>query len=111
MNEYTPDRWIIIEIKQEGEEPWRRILSAWYGGYLGANSWRLSSGITKIIEHEKHYEIHNESGSIYTCYKTSIGTSSLSASILNSWSAQADERDDFEISVIGVEELLTKEDY
>ena len=103
-SEYTPDRWIVVEIKQNGKDAWRRILGAWYGGYLGADSWRLSSGITKFVEHDKYYEVHNESGSVYTCYKSALGTSSLSASVLNSWCAQADEREDISIRVVDITE-------
>jgi len=105
-NKYTPDRWIVIEIEQKGKEPWRRILSGWYGGYLGSDSWRLSSGITKVVEHEKYYEIHNESGSEYTCYKGSHGCSSLMGGVLNTWCTQADEKDDVKISVIDVADIL-----
>lgn len=106
-NKYTPDRWIVIEIKQEGKEPRRKILGAWYGGYLNGDSWRLSSGVTKVIEHDKYYEVHNESGSVYTCYKGAFGTSALTACILNNWCNQADERDDVKISVIDMDGLLT----
>jgi len=105
-NQYQPDRWIIVEIKQEGKEPWRRILSGWYGGYLGSDSWRLSSGITEVIEHDKYYEIHNESGSLYTCYKSAHGVSGLMGGVLHNWQEQAKDRDDVDIAEVDVSELL-----
>lgn len=106
-NTYMPDRWIIVKIHQDGKSPWHRVLGSWYGGYLNGDSWRLSSGITKVVEHDKHYEIHNESGSVYTCYKSAVGTSSLSAGILNNWCNEAEQRDGVAITVIDVKELLS----
>ena len=70
MTTYYPDNWIIIEASK-GDDNVRKILSGWKGGYLDGDSWRLSSGITDIIDKDTHYEIHNESGSIYICNKQS----------------------------------------
>ena len=88
MSEYTPDRWVVLNINNTIH----KILSGWYGGYLDGDSWRLSSGITKIIKHLDHLEIHNESGSIYYCYLSNYGTTSYTDSILNDWKSQADSR-------------------
>jgi hypothetical protein len=57
----------------------RKVIASWYGGFAGSDEWRFSSGITEVIEHEKHYEIHNESGSVYTCYKGSEGMSAYTS--------------------------------
>lgn len=48
-----------------------RVLASWYGGYTTSDSWRMSSGITSILETENDYEITNESGSVYYCEKLS----------------------------------------
>ena len=68
MSEYTPDCWVVIEIAADDTKV-QRILSSWYGGWAGSDSWRLSSGITEVEELEDSYIIKNESGSVYTCYK------------------------------------------
>ena len=82
MNQYRPDRWVIVELKlNDSEEVTRKILSGWYGGYLGSDSWRLSSGITEVVDADTHYEIHNESGSVYTCGKHCQGMSGYTAGI------------------------------
>jgi hypothetical protein len=105
MSEYTPDRWIVIEIVS-GDYTARKILSAYYGGYLNGDSWRLSSGIVKVIDNNKYYEIENESGSVYTCYKNAYGVSGLSGGVLNNWLNQAEERDDFNIKTLSMEEIV-----
>ena len=81
MSSYNPDRWVILEFTTDGDIPIRKILSGWYGGFAGADTWRLSSGITAVHDKGTFYEIENESGSVYTCVKSCYGMSSYSASI------------------------------
>ena len=88
MSEYTPDKWVIIEIDHEGVKI-QKILSSWYGGWAGSDSWRLSSGITEVEELEDSFIIKNQSGSVYTCFKGRYGMSSYSMSILESFKKQA----------------------
>ena len=88
MNEYTPDKWVVIEIAMEGTTV-QRILSSWYGGWAGSDSWRLSSGITEVEELEDSFIIKNESGSVYTCYRRRYGMSSYTAGILEDFKKQA----------------------
>ena len=88
MSEYTPDCWVVIEIAMEGSTV-QRILSSWYGGWAGSDSWRLSSGITEVEELEDSYIIKNESGSVYTCYRRRYGVSSYTARILEDFKKQA----------------------
>ena len=91
MSEYTPDRWVIGEIKSETDTV-RKILSSWYGGYAGSDEWRLSSGITEIRDKVEYYEIENESGSVYFCYKNAVGMSSYTASVLSNLKNQLEQR-------------------
>ena len=88
MSEYTPDCWVVIEIAADDTKV-QRILSSWYGGWAGSDSWRLSSGITEVEELEDSYIIKNESGSVYTCYKRRYGVSSYTARILEDFKKQA----------------------
>ena len=109
MNEYCPDRWIILEMDQrDSDGPICKVFGNWYGGYMGSDSWKLSSGICKVIEHEKVYEFHNVSGSIYSCYKDSHGTSSYGAGVLANFIKQAQESNDqFSIKEIEVKAIRT----
>jgi hypothetical protein len=93
MSDYTPDLWTIVELKfNDSEEVTRKILASWYGGYLGGDSWRLSSGITKIIDKDAHYEIHNESGSIYYCGKNNKGMSNYTTGIFEHLGRSLEEK-------------------
>ena len=87
MSEYTPDKWVVIEIDY-GEEKIQKILSSWYGGWAGSDSWRLSSGITEVEELEDSYIIKNESGSVYTCFKKRHGMSGYANGILEDFKKQ-----------------------
>jgi hypothetical protein len=85
MSEYRPDLWVIVELKyNDSEEAVRKVMGSWYGGYLGSDSWRLSSGITEIVDADTHYEIHNESGSVYLCGKHCQGMSGYTTGVFNS---------------------------
>jgi hypothetical protein len=88
MSEYTPDKWVVIELDYEGVKT-QKILSSWYGGWAGSDSWRLSSGITGVEELEDLYIIKNESGSVYTCYKGSYGMSAYASGVLEDFKKQA----------------------
>lgn len=84
MTTYTPDRWVITKLQKVGEEPYYRILAGWYGGFTTGDSWKLSSGVEKVVEHEKCYEFFQASGSIYICYKNSRGMSMYMMSVFGS---------------------------
>ena len=88
MSEYTPDKWVVIEIAMDNTTV-QRILSSWYGGWAGSDSWRLSSGITEVEELEDSYIIRNESGSVYTCFKGRYGMSAYAMGILEGFKKQA----------------------
>ena len=83
---YRPDLWVIVEFKENGsDEVNRKVLASWYGGYLGSDRWKLSSGITEVIEHENHYEFVNHSGSIYECGKHQHGMSGYTSGVYESF--------------------------
>lgn len=109
MSEYTPDKWIILEMETQGEDgPICKVFGNWYGGFAGSDSWKLSSGITKIVEHEDHYEIHNVSGSIYDCFKHAHGVNFYGSSVLNRFMEQAKKSDGkYTIKEIDISEVRT----
>ncbi|CAB5214139.1 hypothetical protein UFOVP190_19 [uncultured Caudovirales phage] len=86
MTVYNPDLWVIVELKyNDSDEVNRKVLASWYGGYLGSDRWKLSSGITEIVDKDLYYEIHNHSGSIYNCGKQSQGMSGYTSGIFTSF--------------------------
>ena len=76
--------WVIVRFTTT-EETINKILAGWYGGFGDSNSWKLSSGIEQIEEHDNRYEFHNCSGSVYICNKETERTSALTASIFAGW--------------------------
>lgn len=90
MSQYRPDCWRIVKfVSAYGD--YKKVLSGWYGGFANGDSWRLSSGITNIEEHDDHYLITNESGSVYTCYKYCERMSNIMYSKYQEWVNEADE--------------------
>jgi len=85
-NTYTPSRWVIIQI-DDGRTyiGVRKILAGWYGNYTDPDTWRLSSVITGTHDRVDHFEIENESGSVYKCYKQNEGFSAYTASVYESF--------------------------
>lgn len=83
-SDYAPDKWIMAKMTHDGESIYK-VFGSWYGGWAGSDSWKLSSGVTKIIEHDSYYEVHNVSGSVYECGKNNVGTSAYSSSVWNNF--------------------------
>jgi hypothetical protein len=80
MSEYTPDRWVIVEMNSEHGQI-RKVLGSWYGGYAGSDSWRMNSGIEQVIDQGDYYDVVGYSGSIYKCYKGREGMSAYTRSV------------------------------
>lgn len=85
MNTYNPDVWKVIKVIDPDAPSRYRVLGGWYGGYSDGDSWQLSSGIVKCVEHEYYYEFTNISGSVYNCHKACERTSLLTGSLLLAW--------------------------
>jgi hypothetical protein len=105
MSQYTPDRWVVLEITTP-KETIRKVFAGWYGGYLGSDSWKLNSGITDIREQDDLFEFDGYSGSTYFCHRDCHGMSGYMHSVLSAWRAQAEERGDVQIDIIELEDIV-----
>lgn len=85
MSFHTPARWVVVEFQELEKEPIQKVLAGWYGGYCGSDSWKLSSGITEIMEYSDYFEFHNISGSVYQCYKRAYGMSGIMSANYDYW--------------------------
>jgi hypothetical protein len=94
MNKYTPDLWVIASINSTEHGRIDKVVGSWFGGFAGSNSWKMSSGITKVVDQGDYYDVHNASGSIYKCYKNSEGASSYTGMVINSYATQIEEMGD-----------------
>jgi hypothetical protein len=91
MSDYTPDRWVIIEVNSPEHGKIRKVLGSWYGGYAGSDSWRMNSGIEKIVDKGDYYEILGFSGSTYKCIKGAEGMSAYTHSIFDDYANKLKE--------------------
>lgn len=104
MTEYYPDKWILVEISDYPNKPIRKVLASWYGGYLGNNSWRISSSIVKIEEDEINYTFFTESGSYYICDKENYGMSAYTVGVLKELTEHA-ESNNFTITRLDFKDI------
>ncbi len=89
MTEYTPDNWVILNLKAgKLDSGFYKVLAGWSGGYLDGDSWRMNSGITKVEQDDNCYYFYGESGSCYKCHKDSYGLRMNNVHIYNSLKKQ-----------------------
>lgn len=105
MSDYEPDRWVIAHITSKNHPPIDKIVGSWYGGYGGSDSWRMSSGITKVVPQDNHYEVHNHSGSIYKLFKGAEGTSAYTGSVINNMIKRLEESGEGMMRIIDIKEV------
>ena len=93
MNEYKPDRWVMVKTSFEGSE-YYKVLGSWYGGFGGSNSWKLSSGTVRadLDARRGFYSFPQVSKSLYVCHKESYGTSGYTQSVFDHWVEKLEEK-------------------
>ena len=89
MSDYTPDRWMIVKITGPVAYPVHKVFACWYGGYLGSDSWKLNSGITRAYEDGHCFMFDGSSGSTYVCHKAHYGASSYGFGVLENMVTKA----------------------
>lgn len=92
MSTYHPDRWIIVELSDD-KVSYKKVFSGSYGGYLGSDTWKMSSAIESIKEDAEGYEVLCQSGSIYMLHKQAYGMSGYMSSIYSDLVEQAEKPD------------------
>jgi len=89
MSDYTPDKWIVVRITGKDTPPVHKVFACWYGGYLGSDSWKLNSGITRAYEEGHCFMFDGSSGSTYACHKAQYGTNGYGQGVLVNMIANA----------------------
>ena len=82
MSDYQPDKWVVVKISSDKSPPIHKVFACWYGGYLGSDSWKLNSGITRAYEEGNCFMFDGSSGSTYTCHKAQYGTNGYGGGVL-----------------------------
>ena len=83
MSDYNPDKWMVVKITGKDTPPVHKVFACWYGGYLGSDSWKLNSGITRAYEDGMCFMFDGSSGSTYACHKAHYGTNMYGQGVLN----------------------------
>lgn len=91
MSTYTPECWELLKISSTEHGVIYKVIAGWYGGFAGSDSWKISSGIEKVIEHEDRFELPQRSGSVYICYKNCRRMSGLMMNIFSSYTRRLSE--------------------
>lgn len=96
MSTYTPDKFVLIDYGTDYPPKERyAVLAGFYGGFAGSNSWKRSSAIASVeVVDDKQIVATTYSGSKYVLYKSCVGTTMLTQSILSQ--AQLDVVDEWE---------------
>jgi hypothetical protein len=81
--DYSPDRWIIVKVTTPTQSIYK-VLSGWWGGYLGSDRWRLNSGIESSSFKDGVFYFHSLTGSVYTCRQERYGMTGLMMSVYSS---------------------------
>jgi hypothetical protein len=89
MSNYNPDKWLIVKITGPDTPPVHKVFACWYGGYLGSDSWKLNSGITRAYEEGHCFMFDGSSGSTYVCHKGTYGASSYGFGVLETMVTKA----------------------
>ena len=80
----TPDKWVVLKLKNEGTTIYK-VFGSWAGGYLDGDRWQMNSGIVSVEEDVDYYYFIGYSGSCYKCHKNSYGImTSYSQAVLDS---------------------------
>jgi hypothetical protein len=91
MSDYTPDRWVIVEINSPEHGKIRKVLGSWYGGFASSDSWRMNSGIEEVIDQGDYYDVVGYSGSVYRCVKGTEGMSAYTGRVYEDYKKKLEE--------------------
>jgi len=104
MSTYYPDKWILLETSN-GIETTYKVFAGWFGGFAGADSWKLSSGVTNVKKYENRYEFENFSGSTYVCLNAEEGLSSYMHRILDNFLEQIKDLPEYKMTIVDIKNI------
>jgi hypothetical protein len=84
MNDYSPDRWVVVKIVTATECLYK-VFATWSGGYASSDSWKMNSGITYATLVDDLWKFAGYSGSVYSCHKEAYGINGYGGAVLQSF--------------------------
>ena len=106
MADYHPDKWMLVEIESLDYGKITKVMASWYGGFAGSNSWKLSSGVTKITKEGKVYAFLNDSGSIYYCHEDAYGASMYTQGVYGNFVDQLEKSGAGSIRILDEDKVM-----
>ena len=67
MDLYVPDYWQVVRITSTEGKVLYKVFAIWVGGYVEGDSWKLNSGIKKVVKEDDYIFFTGYSGSVYRC--------------------------------------------
>lgn len=111
MSEYDPDVWVVVKFTGEDvpDGEMYKILAGWFGGFTGANSWKLNSGVTKISQNGNVFAVDGYSGSVYNCHKDAERTNMQTQGIFQQYSeAYKEQGKRVTMEIVPIDSILEK---
>lgn len=105
MSTYYPDAWVIIKVCSE-HGTYYKVLAGWYGGYANGDSWKINSGITKVVKTGNVYAFSGYSGSTYFCTEKDEGLTGLTAAIFDTYQKEVVASNMGTLTLSTVDEVL-----
>jgi hypothetical protein len=84
MSDYSPDRWVVVKIVTSKERLYK-VFATWSGGWVGSDSWKMNSGITRASLVDDRWEFDGYSGSVYSCHREAYGTNGYGGNVLQNF--------------------------
>ena len=100
---YTPDAWVLVEIKSQEFGDSKKIFAGWYGGYCGSDSWKLSSGNLEMFEDGEFLVFPQESGSTYRCHKGCQRMTGYMSQVWSNWQDKLLEHPEHSMKLIKID--------
>lgn len=100
---YNPDRWMLLEIESPEGKKFLKVFATCAGGYTGGDSWRINSGVDKVVDNEDKWDFIGASGSCYSCFKGGYGVAgAYNYGVLDSFKKQVGDR----LKILSEEEAI-----
>lgn len=103
---YTPDTYQFIHLSSDQDtDVIVKLFAVWVGGYLAGDSWKLNSGVTKIVKEDDVFHVHGYSGSVYTISSEQAPMTSYGSDILSKI-LDSGARQGIKVELISLEDAL-----
>lgn len=108
---YTPDTYQFLRLSSDQDtDVILKLFAAWSGGYLTGDSWKLNSGVVKIVKEDNVFHVHGYSGSVYTITAEQGTMTSYGSTILNKI-LESGVKQNIKVELISLEEALKEKQY